>query len=482
MKIHAPVLNSIANPVIVFFLISTFLLATLFLAVPWQYFLISFFIFILFVLFLIRPVWGLYSLIFIIPILSNQAGFQIDDYSWARNNLFPVFSIILAVNILLAGMLRSARIRVPSAPANPLAVLILLFLAYGVFSLYWSPNFAFSLIVTASLVINALLFSFVFSMISDSTYHKRCMGFFIVSGIAVATLTVISIIHHPQYKLAENLIGPLQFSLFYNPKVGLRGYAIEHPNFTSLFLNLSIASSFGMYLVTDNKLFKKLLLPVLIYLIFANALTFSKGGLGSMLIMGLFIIIFSSDLRKRLFMNLSLFIALFILVWFASSSFASQFGNLVRKDIFGLTPEGIATVSFSTRLEMWAEGFNAVFEKMRFIYGLGPGGFSFYTKRLWSHNLLLSFFFDFGLVGLLFFIGILVLIGKRLYRLKKYLVVQNNYFQKMTLALCGGLIAIGIHGLVDFYYNQSIHWLYLALTLSAITLSLESVSGEDTTQ
>ncbi len=298
--------------------------------------------------------------------------------------------------------------------------------------------------------------------------HKTCLYFFIASGGVVAVLTVIAIMVHPHYEILEALWGNYQFTILWDAQVRLRGYAFEQPNFTSLTLNLAISVTLGMLLVTKKRSSKILFSILIIFMIFANCLTSSKAGLGSLLIMGFFIICFSSSLRKKLFLNISIFVVGLLILWFTSIEFASLFGDPKHSE-FSLNV--IDTYSARNRLEIWKDGFSTLDKKDLFLTGLGIGGFEYYTNRAWAHNLFLAFFFDFGVMGFLFVLSVLITCWKLLSKFRGTLIIQETYIQKMVIVFLGGLIAICVQSIVDFNYRQSILWLYLALTLSTFKLA-----------
>lgn len=84
-----------------------------------------------------------------------------------------------------------------------------------------------------------------------------------------------------------------------------------------------------------------------------------------------------------------------------------------------------------------------------------------------GHSIYFSTVFDFGILGLLVLITTVIILA-RLFLTSIWF--QLSYLQIMGVALLGGLINIGTHGLVDFEYNNPLIWIYLGLTFCTINL------------
>lgn len=425
---------------------------------------------------LIKPAWGIYLLVFSVPLLGGQLGLINSDYEWARNQIIPVFSFVTLAGLFFVLLLKTVKENREDMLAVPLVLPISAMLVYAALTLYFCPNREFSVIVFLILFMNILLYYYITFLITDFSVHKACMVIFLIAGLVGVAFTVYSIIYHPRYTVTHDLWDPFQLKFLWDPKVRLRGYAFEQPNFTALMLNLASSVAIGFMLVARQVLKKYLLANLYLLLLFAICLTSSKGALGAHIVMVLFIIFFNSRLSLvRIVMPSVVFLAILILVWIATIEFVSIFDeprhmNFTESDF-----------SLETRLTMWKEGLNALLEdKKGFLVGLGIGGFSYSTQNLWAHNLLFSFYFDFGIFGVIFLGSIFWVIFRMLYYLRRFFFAQQTYYQKMSLALCGGLVAISVHSLVDFQYNLSILWLFLAFLLATLRLALtESDVGNE---
>lgn len=444
-------------------------LAGLYLLLPWWWFLLIIGVLLLEFLFAVKPEWGLYFLIFSVPLVGNRIGFTYRELWNPRMNVVPLFLFLLAGNILLVAMLKAAKIRRPSTLRNPLRVPIIIFLYYSMLTIFWTPDVWSSVTEFVFFSSNIVLFFFIVSMITQEDIHRNCVYWFLASTVVASVLTIFAILVHPNIQIEERVWGPWLFNVFWDPKVRIRGYAIEQPNFTSLELNLGISAVIGMFFAIKATPRKFLLGLFLGLFWFSNCLTTSKGGLGAMLFMGYFFLAAYFSLRKRFFTHLCVLMVAFILMWIISMKFVSLAGEALRSDILAQSTSD--SVSIQTRLQMWKEGFQAIARTQRELTGLGLGGFQYYTQRSWAHNLWFSFYFDFGVVGLGFLCGTLLIIGKLCYAMKRIFVQQTTYFQNMSIAFCGGLIAIGVHSVVDFYHSLSMLWVYLALMIATLNLT-----------
>lgn len=304
-------------------------------------------------------------------------------------------------------------------------------------------------------------------MIYNEEIHRKFMWSWVFSGIISALLTILSITYVPNVVVNEKIIDLINFIFIYSAKlhdIKSRGFALGHPNYTSLVLNLSICVTIGLILF-EERLSKKIFLIISVgFMIFANFLTTSKGGGVAFFLMCYFLLFFSSISRKRFYWNISFFtilcLVLFILALrYIHETKTPRLANIGHE------------VSIKARFEIWASGIKYMKQNFLVFSGLGPGGFEYYTKFSHSHNIYLSFFFDYGLAGVLFLITVILIILKLIWDIRSSIFKQHTYLQTMSLAFCAGWLAIGIHGLVESFYNNHALWLFLALTISTLQLA-----------
>lgn len=441
--------------------------ALLLLVLPWYVYFGVLSTFVICFFFFLKLEWGGYFLLVVVPILANYIGFFINFPELTYSSVIPLFAPFLFASFFYLGVYKAAKLKIPKSGKNPLTIPIAIFFIYSIFSILWGPRFGWSLMAISLLFINTLLFSFTSKMVFSEESHRRFMWAWIISGIFSATLTVLSIPLTPNIIFNEKFVDLINFFFVYNTKmhdIKSRGFAIGHPNYTALILNISICVSLGFILI-EQHLFKKIFLCISTsFMIFANFLTMSKGGGGAFLAMCYFLLSFSSISRRRLFRNMVVFTILCFFLFILALKYIHETKTPRLANIGH-------EVSIMTRFEIWSAGLRYMKQHFLVFSGLGPGGFEYYTKFSHSHNIYLSFFFDYGLAGVLFLITVILIILKLLWDIRSSIFKQHTYLQTMSLAFCAGWLAIGIHGLVESSYNNHALWLFLALTISTFQLA-----------
>jgi O-antigen ligase len=100
--------------------------------------------------------------------------------------------------------------------------------------------------------------------------------------------------------------------------------------------------------------------------------------------------------------------------------------------------------------------------------GLGTGGLRYYKDPLpHAHSIYFSTLFDFGVIGALLLVGLIIALITKLFKLISY---QTTYAQIMLVASTGSLLVVGVHGLVDFNYLDYIVWWTLGMVTATILL------------
>lgn len=437
---------------------------------PWYisiFFPIAFFSF---VIFLINPEIAVYALTFMVPIFGNRLGFYFDftHIGLKSSKTIPLFLLFLAAGAAALFVRRASKYEAGNPFSNPLPVLASAFLLiYALFSLEWAPYYYYGRVVTFFILLNFVLYYFVCSLINNETMHRRIMISFILSGVVIAVLTILSFYQIPKKTFYFKYFTDSVTFIFNNlTEVKYRGHALGHPNHTSLTLNLATFAAFGLLLYENSKKMRVFLISSIMVMIFANILTGSKGGVGSFLLALIFLAVCSSVSRKHLWKNIIVWFLIIVGLLLLSFTYTSsrRTPRLMKVSYRG------ETVSLKTRIEMWKAGKTELQRKHLMLIGLGPGGFEKTTEYPHAHNHILSFYFDFGIPGLLFALFLYLSFAVISLKFLKSHWVQTNYLQVMCIALISGMIAIAIHGTVDHYYAKSVIWLFLAFTAATYKL------------
>lgn len=408
-------------------------------------------------------------MVLFVMILGNYLGFSLDFPNISRRDIIPVYTTLYFFLVFTFIVHKIAHIGQNFNVKNPLTVPICILLFYSIATILVYPT-AYHIIVWFLLILNMGIYYFIIHVIDDEGFHRRLMWCWVVGGNILTILVMISILVHPQIIFYSKLLNGLDFAFIYAPDVEIRGYAIGHPNHTVLLLNLAFSVILGLYIYETNRAKRMYLLLSLGFCLFANFLTMSKAGIGSLWAMVHFFILFSSKLRKHIFRNVVLFNTIVVMIFVAAYFFTDQLSPRILKT----DEKGGYETSLGSRLEIWNAGLTALKQRKLVPFGLGVGGFDLYTEFPHAHSLYFSFFFDFGIVGIICII-LIVLIFFREFFLKELrggmLWSQKTYLETMSLAFLGGLVAIAIHGTVDHTYIKDILWVFWGFAIATLSLS-----------
>lgn len=445
---------------------------------------------VLFTFIFVNRQWGLYVLIFTVPLNIGAFNF--------RNNLasshlletacaipLDLFFLILIISaFLLRGVAKTGFIE-KNLPFKKLtAQLLLLFVCWNAVTLFWTPNLFVGFIQFVKLLGNICIFSLFFYGIDSHESLRRVIWALLLLGVVLFVLSFFSV-------FGLKFIGQLgesrfvmfwKYSYVFNELINFksswkghlqRGTALMSFNSLPLLTNLIMAFGLGLLLATREEETRKrfILKIILILLAFANLTSQSKGGLISLFAMVFFLFIIVSTFRKKFIKNSFIFITGLTVLFMLIRILSAQRG-LTR--LIGSTSE----FSVTLRIAWWQEMIGLLFQKTMGI-GLGIGGTMFYLDPVpYIHSIYFSILCDMGVVGVVlvtFFIGIIV---------KEVLPIiknQETFFQNVLLASCGAMIAIGVHGLVDFHYNYPVIWMFAGIGMAVLRLAKQELVELKTT-
>ncbi|MBI5740235.1 MAG: O-antigen ligase family protein [Nitrospirae bacterium] len=455
--------------------------SVLYLFSPWYVSLSALVLFILTVIFLIKPEAASYMLIVAVMTLFNYVGFYFDaaNIGIKTNKTIPVFSIILVLGAVALGIKKAAGLHRGIPWKGPLTTLNGLLILYAAVSLaLWSPGFNYGLVSFVLMLINFALFYFIIYVIDSERLHKRLMVCWVVSGVITAVLVMLSILDIPgEFFYSKKLSDWVTFIFNNSTKVKIRGHALGHPNASSTILNMVTWAALGLLILEQVKWKKLLLWTALFLLVLANFLTMSKAGIGSFLIVLLLLLAVYEKTRRRFMRHAALSLVLVVIIFGLSLVYA---GEKRTPRLMHVSYRG-DVVSVQDRVDMWKEGWAQMKRRHLSLVGLGPGGFDYTTKRPHPHNLFLSLVFDYGLFGFVYATVLFSVFGRKIWNvMRNNLHGQTTYAQVMGIAMCGGLVALGIHSTVDQYYFKSIIWLFFALAISLFNIQKEGAADKAT--
>ncbi|MDL1967024.1 MAG: hypothetical protein LWW97_00400 [Deltaproteobacteria bacterium] len=447
------------------------LFGVLYLVLGWQLFFTLVLLGVMAIVFVKKPEWSLYFLIFWVVIFWNTIGFLISDKAmFFGMNTMPIYMPLVLIGLACIGVRITARIQTPVNLGQSLNIPIFILYIYSLYTITWCTNLEYSLLKFAFFTFNILLYYYTCFMNFTEEIYKKCMWCWIFTGGIMSVMIIYSIIFHPAYYFTQNIFSDYNLIFRYIVGVDTRGYVVMHSNYSSFSLNAPIGIAIGLLIISKTRFQRFVLISFLILLMFANCLTFSKGGVGSGIIMIYFLIIGSSVLRKKAFFIIPVFTAIFIAIGMSSIAFANIFGYAIHAQFIESSGE---IMSLAARLENWQHGLDLLLKKGLLLKGLGLGGFQQYTECLiHAHNLYLSIFFDFGLVGIGFGLSVLLIIAKMLFKNGIFSFFnQTTYYQTMRLVFTGIFIAYMIHSVVDLWYNQTFIWFFMGFAIVTFSLA-----------
>lgn len=457
---------------LIFSVSSFLLLALLCVTLPWYLAPLIIGLLILCSLIFLKIEAGTYSLIFLTINLGHQPQLVFPAKWSTMADRIPIFPLSILIILFIRLMLdRSSRLRQNLVKVGLNTIIFLLFL-WSFLTLFWVPNIKHSVVQLTIFIANLALFYTIINFVDQDRIHKRVIWCLILSGVILASVSYIlyflpkmiySISSTSKSVKLEFLI-PGGASLIQEGQwrlVGLGWWAAE----LAMTLNVIISLAIGMIIVERRKLIKLILTGLVIFMISATLLTMAKAGVLALFIMLHFLIFIFPVLRKHLLRNL---LTLYIVLTLIFLIQIVLIGETKTPRILEYGAKG-KQASLISRTELWKQGTEKFTNS--FGLGLGVGGINYYAQPLpHAHSLYFDYIFDFGLIGLLFISYTFLYFFKHFLALTK-LKLEFTYLKIMGLATIGGLIAIGIHCLVDFGYNTTPIWLFLGLSAATFHLN-----------
>lgn len=408
------------------------------------------------------------------------------------NNL-AIYQPIIIVSFLGFLLVKASKIKEDSIN-NPLSFQLWTLLAYLLITLSWSYNIGNSLFQLLTLSTNLMIYILIINTIKNDKIHKRII-WCLLSAAVFYSLIVILLYFLPDkkiildYEITKDILintnllgGVLQPDGFIR-----RGNSLTTPHQTALFMNMVFPLALGLFLMEKSKFKKTLLLFILVLVAAINLVTMTKAALGSLLLMGTFLLAALQRLKKHFIILFFVFIIGVFMILFVESKILKAVASKdlsvssvrVFTELSQVSNTG-GSLSSSTphfmiqRSKLWKKGFKKLMRT--YLAGVGVGNFKYYTRAPHAHSIYFSFLFDFGLIGLGVLLSIIIILCKRFLYMLKF---QDTYLQIMCVAFFGGLIAMGIHGLVDFEYNTPVIWLYLGMAVATLNLARQELKSTD---
>jgi len=409
--------------------------------------------------------WALYWLVFSLPsYLIRLSIFKLPT-TVLELMIVILFLVWLLKNI--SGNIKAIKKKI--IDFKYLTMAMVLFLIAATASMLLSPDLRTGAGLWKAYFIEPVIFLIVFVNVID---FKKLKNIFFSLGFSAGVVSLIGIYQ----KISGDLI-PNPFWAAATSRRVTGPY--PYPNALALYLAPIIVLLLGLMPIIFKN-FKKisikkyLLILVAIISSFSLYFTKSKGGLAGALAGAIFYAVFYRHYKKYFV----ILIALVIII---------SFGYIYIFNI-DFNIEGMATVpgggSVSTRINMWSETWAMI--KTRPILGAGLSGYQtavapFHSRDyieiyLYPHNIILNFWTETGLLGLISFILILVwfyVSGSQMLSLRRGFAVDKDKKLKSiyVFSLLGSMSALLIHGLVDVpYFKNDLSVLFFVLIAGMVVI------------
>ena len=340
--------------------------------------------------------------------------------------------------------------KVDATKSNYLGILYpaVLYIIYACSLLYTQnlPNGLFKAEVKLSLLIFPVCF-FISTLKLDKIIAPTLRAFIEGCFIAVLLCFIRAII---MYTYTENSVH------FYYANLSL--YA--HASYFSMYLCFCIAVLYRSIVLTVKPLFNRSIsIGLIVVFSITVGLLASKTGIGLMVLIHLFVLLYTSIQTKNYVKGASLLIGLFsfISIFYTQSNFVqSRFSDLIQVLTF---EEDIPITSTTARIKAWEVSIDFVIQKPFLGYGLGSvtevlvEGYKkknyirLAKRELNSHNQFLQTILAIGLPGLIFLLAMLIYPFISYYRMKNGLyyslfctIILLNFTTESMLETQSGVV------------------------------------------
>ncbi len=436
-----------------------------------------------------RPVRMLHLTVFFLALESVNLTAQ---YKGVYNVRYYPY-MVLAVLSYAGCLIHKVRLResFTGVPATPLFYLIV---AMEMISILWSPQPAIGGHLAICLVVHLLLYITIINTVDSTRTVRAFTHTWLWSGLVVSVCVVLSQYwevqwnHHFSDAVTLNALFQKQT---YRP-AGVGG-AINIGGF------LGMTSMLALGYICWEKTWRRRVPYVLAFLLILHAtiLTLARGAILSMIGAFAFFVIMHEQLRKYFLSTMVAFVFLLVAMTFLSNpafvdrilvGFGYQ-GELMFTDQNAgsgqseseLLASGSGLSGFDIRNLWWKNALREMAEHpVKYLTGLGMGGFIYYSQfydtvtspEVNSYHF--SFFFDFGLIGVMLYLVFVVMVGS--YILKALRTGPPDYLNAMLIAVTAGMIAdTVIYGLIDndlTSYGARYFWFPLAFNLAVARLAM----------
>lgn len=365
-----------------------------------------------------------------------------------------------------------------------LSLLLFALIAFSMLSILWSPNVIWGLNVGIKQLSNYLMYLLLVVLLKNQRDIFRAIKTLIFTTVIIAASMIVSIFPIDLLNIKKTYFLTKYLSLqFIFETYQLRASGLMGSHIGATFLSFGVLFSMGLLSQSKERKDKILLFMIIILLLLAALFTTARGPIASMLVAVLFLIFVIKNFRTYFFRNLYIFALCFIFLFGIFLTTHSYLYDYIKPYLPAGSPTGEHAIS--DRLEYWKISYDALAKGDAYIQGLGAGGVADYLSKEYRfpvthpHNLFLSIFFNFGLIGfILFFILISISITRLVLTIRS---LKEGFTKSMLLSTSGCIVSLGFTSLMDIDYNNSIVWILMGIGVAiyryAASIPKESLSN-----
>ncbi len=427
---------------------------------------------ILFMVMLINPEVSYYMLL-ITSVVS--APFSI-NIQYSRNLVeslylanFIIFTVFISWMLTMFSKTRSFSL------GTPFDLPFLLFLLWGLLSLFWTHDIVHGLYQWGRCVSFYLFYFLSISLIQSKEALRRTLWAWIGAGILFSGGTILG-----RFLTVEPTL--IWISPYMNILIGfgdseaLRASSMGATAVTTAGLNLCIFVALGMYFIVEKRSTRRLLIFLGLFMLAGMVLPRSRLGVFGLLAGLIFFYSRFPQFRKTMIkVSLSVFSVVFFVYFATAADRLQQALERWLNIVVSYPQKGASTLN---RLEIWATGFDKFIDS--YWFGVGIGGLKRYLDVPHAHSIYFSVLFDLGFIGIWILAWLIATLVNTICNTIK--TCRDPSYRVLLWAYGGGLVAIGVHGLTDFEYSFSAFFLvpfFIGLLMATARLATKEGISEE---
>lgn len=373
---------------------------------------------------------------------------------------------------------------------NPLSVVAALLFFFEMQGLLWSPNAAFGFHNVIIFTVNIIIFYLLIQYGAKSESIDAFFDVLIVSGLVTGAFLYLTMYYDGIEKVFISKDLGYSYGLLKdnNRLAGLGGV-----NQTGGYLSAMVFISIAMTLKAAGRLKKAYYAFTGVFMAVAMFMTTSRGtiiGFAAGIIS--FILLHEKGRVRFITLSAAFVIAIPALMLIAKPQFVDRLlvgfgyeGELLFSEAKRSTSTSskFESTGMDVRIDWWKTGLRKMVERPhKLLFGLGPGGFVYYTQSPEVHSFFLAMFFDIGIFGIMLFLIAFYMLMAMLVRCFK---AVDRASPQYIILIATSAIVIGevcVHGLIEYEFTSMIGrypWFYLALNIVAANAVLKQAKARE---